>query len=258
MDIYCSGIKRGDFKLGGKDCFGMKHYLATYSDLRDRTFMATFLAYFEDIKGVDLFLDSGAFSAMSIGVKLNLHEYISFINRYGHMFKIIASLDVIWSPEKSLENYHDIRDHCKYKVIPTFHHTEPWEYLDIYAKETDHIGIGGMASLNTIGRIDFIGMVVKRARKINPKIKFHGFAVGTTTAIQRVGNLIESVDTTRWLSPIKYANIRNRPRMTKNELTRPQLEKFLRHEVFLLMKLENNINELKQALMNEESPKITN
>lgn len=250
MDIYCSGIKRGDFKLGGKDCFGMKHYLATYSDLRDRGFMATFLAYFEDIKGVDLFLDSGAFSAMSIGVDLHLEEYISFINRYGHMFKIIASLDVIWNPEKSLENYTDIDKYANYKVIPTFHHNEPWEFLDIYAKLTDHIGIGGMASLNSIGRIDFIQKVVKRARSINPKIKFHGFALGTPSAIQRVGTLIESVDTTKWLSPIKWANIKNRPKQGKNELTRPQLEKFLRHEVFQLMKLENNINEYRQEVMN--------
>jgi hypothetical protein len=251
MEIYFAG--EFPFDVGGDDFFGIKHYLASYADLKIRGAMARFLNYFDTrYNRIDLFLDSGAFSAMTVGEKLNLHEYISFVNRYGYLFKVIAALDVIHEPERTWQNYLDMKSHTKYRVIPTFHFREPWEYLERYAVSTDYMAIGGMTDITKLEEIEFTLDVVKRARKLNPALKFHVFGLGRMPTIKRIGHAVDSVDTTDWLYPIKYGNIRNRPKMTKNELNRNQLQRFLRHECMIFQKLENNINEFNYRRLNEE------
>ena len=57
-------------------------------------------------RGVPLFLDSGAFSAMHSGAEINIDAYIDFIKEHGAKFEKVAALDCIgdWKgTEKNLQ-----------------------------------------------------------------------------------------------------------------------------------------------------------
>ena len=49
----------------------------------------------EQDKAVSLFLDSGAYSAWTQGVEINIRDYIDFIKQHQDIIDIYANLDVI-------------------------------------------------------------------------------------------------------------------------------------------------------------------
>jgi len=55
-------------------------------------------------QNISLFLDSGAFSAWSKGVEINIDEYILFIRKHTNHLDVYAVLDNINSPECTWEN----------------------------------------------------------------------------------------------------------------------------------------------------------
>ena len=48
-----------------------------------------------EILPTKIFIDSGAYSAFTRGIKIDIDEYISFLNKYHSSFDLYASLDVI-------------------------------------------------------------------------------------------------------------------------------------------------------------------
>ena len=53
---------------------------------------------------VDLFLDSGAFSAETQGAKIDIQEYIDFIKEHQDVIEVYANLDVIGDPVSTWKN----------------------------------------------------------------------------------------------------------------------------------------------------------
>ena len=53
---------------------------------------------FEKNKKVELFLDSGAFSAWSQKIEINIQDYISFIKEHEDVIDIYANLDELGMP----------------------------------------------------------------------------------------------------------------------------------------------------------------
>ena len=49
---------------------------------------------------VELFLDSGAFSAFTQKVTIDIQEYIAFIKEHEDIIDVYANLDVIGMPEQ--------------------------------------------------------------------------------------------------------------------------------------------------------------
>ena len=92
----------------------------------------------------DFFLDSGAFSAYTVGAKINLDEYIQYIK--DHKIKTYANLDVIDDVEGSYQNYKYMVS-SGLKPIPVFHCGEDSKYLELYLKDCDYIALGGVVQL---------------------------------------------------------------------------------------------------------------
>lgn len=53
---------------------------------------------------IELFLDSGAYSAWSQKTKINLKKYIKFIKENEDVIDVYSNLDVIGSPEGTWKN----------------------------------------------------------------------------------------------------------------------------------------------------------
>lgn len=161
----------------------------------------------ETNKKVDLFLDSGAFSAWTQKVEIDINEYIAFIKEHESIIGIYANLDVIGlggkqpnvlTAKKTLENQ-KIMEAAGLMPMPCFHFGEPMKYLEYYVKNYEYLALGVAGNMGTslIPWMDECFSKYICDEKGFPKIKVHGFAVTSLKLMLRYPWY--SVDSTSWV-----------------------------------------------------------
>lgn len=154
-------------------------------------------------RGVDLFLDSGAFSAFTKGETIDNDEYIEWALASQDYFTVIAALDVIGDHAASWRNFtKGYRAGLPLdKFIPCFHYGEPYEALDHMVNACEYIAIGGVAQLGSGPKLmewlDHIWSNYLTKKDGTAKIKVHGFAVTGFEAMLRYPWY--SVDSSSWI-----------------------------------------------------------
>jgi hypothetical protein len=237
-----------DTCLWFKTDFGIKNYLTSFADLKTAYGMKKWIKFFIDNeerrKRMNYFLDCGAFGAFHSGVKITLYQYIDFCQKYGKYFQVVAALDVIGQAEATMNNYLDMRravDHPA--LIPTWHYSEPWEYLERYCKLSDYVAIGGIAKKST----SVIRPLVEKVFRVVPKdVKVHLFGMTGLPVMMQYGHLIESVDSSSWLAGRLYASIYDR--VGKHRYVKGLHDKdtvsLLQYNVNRFMEMECDVNEV--------------
>lgn len=174
---------------------------------------------------VSLFLDSGAFSAMTQGVEIDIHEYIEFIKKYQHVIDLYANLDVIaekgqpnkTTAEKTLQNQ-KVMEGAGLNPLPIFHCGEPFEYLEYYIENYEYIGFGGLVgTTSSSAAAPVLDRCFKKYlcdKNGMPKVKVHGF--GMTALRTLIRYPWYSVDSTSWVATSRYGAIYV-PRYRKGE-----------------------------------------
>ena len=147
---------------------------------------------------ISVFLDSGAYSAKSQGVHIDIQEYISFVQSNSKVLDVYANLDVIGDPEATLQNQ-KIMEKAGLKPLPVFHVGEDEQkYLKHYVDNYDYVAIGGMVKY---GRLtEFLDRVFSKYicdDKGMPKVKVHGFGMTNLKLMLRYPWY--SVDSTSWI-----------------------------------------------------------
>jgi hypothetical protein len=148
---------------------------------------------------MDFFLDSGAFSAFTKGVKIDIIEYCNFIKEHLDIITHYAVLDVIGSAEETLKNQ-KIMEAEGLSPVPCFHYGEDYSYLSYYIDNYDYIALGGMVPVHTNDLIPWLDTVFSKYicdGKGFPKCKTHGFGLTTTNLMVRYPWY--SVDSTSWV-----------------------------------------------------------
>ena len=148
---------------------------------------------------VDLFLDSGAFSAWSQNIKIDIQEYIQFIKDNIDVIKVYANLDVIGDPEQTWRNQQTM-EKAGLKPLPVFHYGASEKYLERYLQKHAYISLGGMVPISTsvlINWLDFIFEKYLTDSKGVPKVKVHGFGLTSLRLMLRYPWY--SVDSTSWV-----------------------------------------------------------
>ena len=94
---------------------------------------------------VDLFADSGAFSAASSGVPIDVLDYAAWLRKHAGVINFAAGLDVIGDAKESAKNTNILEDEVGdvVKIVPTFHVGSDWKELEAMAKTHDFISLGG-------------------------------------------------------------------------------------------------------------------
>src|SRR5262245_12579453 len=101
-----------------------------------------------------------------------------------------------------MDNYKDMVRMGIKNVLPVWHQSEPFEYLEKYCDMTDYVCIGGLVGMNRMSRFRLISQVLK----IIPKhIKIHLFGVTDIALIRRFGPFVESCDSSSWKAGRKFA-----------------------------------------------------
>jgi hypothetical protein len=85
----------------------------------------------KEIEAEKIFLDSGAYTAFNKGLEIDVHEYSKFVVQYGHLFDVVASLDVKGNPEKSWENQ-KIMESYGLNPLPAYHVGEELKWFHKY------------------------------------------------------------------------------------------------------------------------------
>lgn len=156
--------------------------------------------------GVKLFIDSGAFTAYTKGIEIDLNEYIDYCHKNADIIEHISVLDRIDfdSPATAIkETYRNLvemeRQGLK-DVVPTYHIGEPEEVLDFYVKNYKYISIGGMVGVSlkrTMFALDRIWHLYLTDDDGFPKVNVHGFGITSLPAMLRYPWY--SVDSSTWV-----------------------------------------------------------
>lgn len=152
MKLYIAGIYTSHFQKHGnlyrrtpdnakilRD--QVSHYLESYHYIHKGK-------YLENIRrdGVKIFLDSGAFSAFSLGAEIDIEAYADFVRSNQDVIEMASVLDAIGDHEGTFKNQQRL-EQLGCQVLPCFHFGEPWELCDYYIRNYEYITIGGMVPI---------------------------------------------------------------------------------------------------------------
>lgn len=217
FDLYFAGSQNraSDEAMFKRKCCKL------YSQLNDRKRGEIWLQHNKEHNDIKVFVDSGAFSAWSKGKKIDVDEYINYINTNTNELTLFASVDNIpgeltrtptlkekqQSPILSWDNYMYMRERIidKDKLLPVFHIGEDLKYLNnmcnviLDGKHIPYIALGG-----TVGIKDRkvkenwykqCFRVIKDSK--NPNVKVHAFGMTSLNILENFP--FTSADSTSWL-----------------------------------------------------------
>jgi|SRR5215469_2172688 len=219
MNLYIAGlftanIARGSTafgKLNEREQQGIDsidYHLESYHYVKDKNTT-------ERIRnsGIQVFIDSGAFSAYTQGVEIDLPSYCQWLQQNADLVKVedgvfMASvLDGIGDPLKTWQNQRYMES-LGVKPLPCFHWGEDERYLEYYLANYDYITIGGLVPVAKpqqriwLDRIWDKYLVDGAGR---PKIRVHAFGMTNPNLMERYPWW--SVDSSSWVQISAHGNI---------------------------------------------------
>ncbi len=211
MQIFIAGIYTSNFDLNGKiyrrltdeekvQRNHIPHILESYHYINRQSAV-------DKIRrdGEKVFLDSGAFSAWSKGVEIDMPKYCRYIQENADIIRveddaIVASvLDSIGDDLGTYKNQKAM-EKLGVRPLPCFHFGEDPRYLEYYVANYSYITLGGMVAQSTKALhmwLDDIWDKYLTDGAGRPKTKVHGF--GLTTPVLMKKYPWWSVDSSSWV-----------------------------------------------------------
>lgn len=171
--------------------------------------------YVDDMRrdGAQVFLDSGAFSAYTLGVSIDLPTYCEYIKRNMDLWRVedgvvMASvLDGIGDPLQTYRNQLHM-EALGAKPLPCFHAGEDERYLEYYVKNYEYITLGGMVGSSTKQLCIWLDRMWERYLTDGsgrPRLKVHGFGITAIPIMKRYPWY--SVDSSSWIQSAAFGSI---------------------------------------------------
>ena len=173
-----------------------------------------------------IMVDSGAFTAYTKGVTIDIDDYLRFIEEVGDWVEIFAEVDDVPDPnnmdyskaDTSWNNYLYMIEHVdpkyKHKIIPVFHYGEDFQHLRRMlefvhddGRHIDYIGLAISLEGTQKVRISWANecrRIIKESS--NPDVKTHAFGVGVKNVLDHID--VTSTDATSWVKCAAYGMIR--------------------------------------------------
>ena len=202
MKIYLAGseflgpiLKQG----GAKNC--LFSFYAFFRSSNTKRGLRILEEYIEDNREMDLFMDSGGYSAFTVGAEINLDLFCEVINKHKHRLKVYAQLDAIGDPVKTKENL-EYMESKGLTPLPVFHYGSDFDILRELVQKYDYLALGGLVPYAREKKrlkrhLDSCFAIIK------DKSKVHGFGMTGMEILHRYP--FYSVDSTSWLGGSKRA-----------------------------------------------------
>ncbi len=160
-----------------------------------------------------VFIDSGAFSAYTLGVDIDLPTYCDYIRRNLDIIRVedgsvMASvLDGIGDPLKTYRNQLAM-EALGVRPLPCFHAGEDERYLEWYIQNYEYITLGGMVGSSTKQLCIWLDRIWDRYLTDgsgNPRIKVHGFGITAIPIMERYPWY--SCDSSSWIQTAAFGGV---------------------------------------------------
>ena len=175
--------------FGGGSGSGVKRYMETIHK--------TCAAYNTE---PEIFLDSGAYSAMTQGKPIKVADYIAFVKEVKHLVAHYANLDVIGDHIQTQRNQEEM-EKAGLLPMPIFHQGSPLSVLQqMLDNYTGKICIGGLVAsrMATLTAPIFLGacaeIIESHYSKQPPKSNIHLFGMSPTPSILEISRVWKSFD----------------------------------------------------------------
>ena len=218
------------------DCVDVKRelgYPQLYAWNAEQKALLKFVKYLEEHPECEskLVVDSGAYSAWSVGKPFDMDEYISFLHTNNIIDTAfwVAEADVIpgkfgvdpteeerrEAPNNSWENYLYMIERVKWpkKVVPIFHMGEDFSHLtrmlEYKFKDGEHIPYIGISPRNDVhvsDKVQWYEQVWKIIKQSsNPDVLTHNFGMTSISLMENYPSM--SSDSTSWLRTAGFGKI---------------------------------------------------
>lgn len=186
----------------------LPHLLESYHYIHKESFVQAIRD-----KGDKIFLDSGAFSAYTLGINIDLPEYCNYIKRNLDIIRVedglvMASvLDGIGDPQETYENQLAMESHGV-RPLPCFHAGEDERYLEWYVQNYDYITLGGMVGASTKQLMIWLDRMWDKYLTDgagNPRIRVHGFGITSIPLMERYPWY--SCDSSSWIQSAAFGSV---------------------------------------------------
>ena len=203
-----------------------------YSQLLDRKAIARQIEAIKNNNSGKLFIDSGAYTAHTKGTKIDVDEYINYLNGIHEYCTVYAQVDYIAgrfgqpkdpkeveaAPGISWENYNYMRARLiDYdKLIPVFHQGEDFKLLINMLETTyggEHIPYIGISCSKDLAWTEWVKWfdevfdVIMRSS--NPKVMTHAFGMTSLKYLKMYP--FTSADSTSWLKFAAFGTVLTKP-----------------------------------------------
>jgi hypothetical protein len=161
----------------------------------------------------NIFLDSGAFSAFTLGVKLEVKDYCEYIHRNGDILRkedgiVMASvLDGIGDPLQTWRNQLEMEARGV-RPLPCFHAGEDERYLEWYVQNYEYITLGGMVGSSSKQLCVWLDRIWDRYLTDGsgrPRLKVHGFGITAIPIMERYP--WHSCDSSSWIQTAAFGGV---------------------------------------------------
>lgn len=212
--VYTNSYMRGQnryLKLNDREkeiVHNIPHILESYHYIGSQRYLDQMRA-----DNAQVFLDSGAFSAYTLGVEIDLPTYCDYIKRNMDLWRVedgvvMASvLDGIGDPLKTYQNQMHM-EQLGAKPLPCFHAGEDERYLEYYVKNYEYITLGGMVGSSTKQLCIWLDRMWERYLTDGsgrPRLKVHGFGITAVPIVERYPWY--SVDSSSWIQSAAFGSI---------------------------------------------------
>lgn len=160
-----------------------------------------------------IFLDSGAFSAYTLGIALDVPVYCDYIKRNIDIIRhddgvMMASvLDGIGDPLQTYRNQLWMES-LGVRPLPCFHANEDERYLEHYVKNYEYITLGGMVGASSKQLMTWLDRIWDRYivdGSGRPRCKVHGF--GITAVPIMTAYPWWSCDSSSWIQSTSFGTV---------------------------------------------------
>lgn len=213
MQLYIAGLYTSHFGVSG-NLFrkippnaqllrkNVRHYLESYHYIHKGK-------YVQEMRkdGIKCFLDSGAFSAFSLGAEIDIGAYAEFIREHQDIIIMASVLDAIGDAEGTLKNQNEL-ERRGVEVLPCFHYGEPFEMCEYYVRNYKYMTIGGMVPIpnNKLEPwLDELWAKVLTDKEGYARNMVHGFGLTTRKLMEKYPWY--SVDSSSWIQIAAHGNI---------------------------------------------------
>jgi hypothetical protein len=219
MKVYCAAIHSNGYAEGG----------SVYLKLNEReqdavNELAYDLESFHYVKGprlvnhlretgIKVFLDSGAYSAHTLGVKLDVAEYCDYILEHRDILRVddgvgmVSVLDGIGDAELTWQNQLEMERRGVHP-LPCFHSGESPKYLKRYVANYPYITLGGMVGARPDELVKWLDPLWERYLidgAGRPKVRVHGFGITSIPLMERYP--WASCDSSSWIQSASFGGI---------------------------------------------------